>query len=74
MAPEQWWRYGANSNGQTRAYRSNRMILRRLNNEIATTYGGIPSDVRKQIDRLMAAGPVADTKGAVKNYHELDSL
>jgi hypothetical protein len=30
---------------------------------------------RAQIDRLMAAvSPVADTKGAVKNYHELDSL
>lgn len=51
------------------------MLLRWLNTEIATTYGGIPSDVRKQIDRLMAAvKPVADTKGAVKNYHELDSL
>jgi hypothetical protein len=57
MAPEQWWRYGANSNGQTRAYRPNRMILLwRLNNEIATIWWHT-SDVRKQIDRLMAASP-----------------
>jgi hypothetical protein len=32
---------------------------------------GGTSDVRKQIDRLIA---VSGTKGAVKNYHELDSL